>query len=88
MTITRYQFKLNGKQFVLASDHDDEVARLKAEVDKLTFRPEHYLDDDGEWVSNIVFYRMQERLKAEVERLKEDKQQLEARLDFLENPRS
>ncbi len=29
-----------------------------------------------------------ERLKAEVERLKEDKQQLEARLDFLENPRS
>ena len=67
---------------------DEEIARLKAEVDKLTFRPEHYLDDDGEWVSNIVFYRMQERLKAEVERLKEDKQQLEARLDFLENPRS
>ena len=47
----------------------EDYARLKAEVDKLTFRPEHYLDDDGEWVSNIVFYRMQERLKAEVERL-------------------
>ncbi len=47
----------------------EEIARLKAEVDKLTFRPEHYLNDDGEWVSNIVFYRMQERLKAEVERL-------------------
>jgi hypothetical protein len=27
------------------------------------------------------------RLKAEVERLKEDKRELEARLDFLEDPR-
>jgi hypothetical protein len=49
--------------------NDCQCSRLKAEVERLTFHPELYLDDDGEWVSNIVFYRMQERLKAEVERL-------------------
>lgn len=35
MTITRFQFKARGKQFVLASEHDEEVARLNAEVETI-----------------------------------------------------
>ena len=35
MSICRFQFKARGKQYVLASEHDEEVARLKAEVERL-----------------------------------------------------
>jgi uncharacterized sporulation protein YeaH/YhbH (DUF444 family) len=36
VSVTRYQFKVRGKQWVLATDHDAEIARLKAEVERLT----------------------------------------------------
>ena len=35
MSICRFQFKARGKQYVLASEHDEEVARLNAKVESL-----------------------------------------------------
>ena len=95
---TRFLFKAHGKQFVLASEHDDYVAflkaefevqnqridrrdedvgrlycenaRLKAEVERLTFDPLTYLDDQGEWMPRHIHLAAVERLKAEVERLR------------------
>lgn len=60
---------------VLANLLEAENARLKAEVARL--QSIHSIDSIGI-----------EQLKAEVERLTEENQQLQARLDFLENPRS
>jgi hypothetical protein len=47
-----------------------ENARLKAEVERLTFDPLTYLDDQGEWMPRHIHLAAVERLKAEVERLK------------------
>ena len=46
-----------------------ENARLKAEVERLTFDPMTYLDDQGEWMPRHIHLATVERLKAEVERL-------------------
>ena len=46
-----------------------ENARLKAEVEKLTFDPSLYLDDAGEWMPRHIHLTAVERLKAENERL-------------------
>jgi hypothetical protein len=46
-----------------------ENARLKAEVDRLTFDPMSYLDDHGEWMPRHTHLAAVARLKAEVERL-------------------
>jgi len=46
-----------------------ENARLKAEVERLTFDPLTYLDDQGEWMPRHTHLAAVERLKAEVERL-------------------
>jgi cell division protein FtsB len=54
------------KQLVEA---EAENARLKAEVEKLTFDPMSYLDDHGEWMPRYTHLVAVERLKAEVERL-------------------
>jgi hypothetical protein len=47
-----------------------ENARLKAQVERLTFDPLTYLDDSGEWMPRHTHLAAVERLKAEVERLK------------------
>ena len=47
----------------------EDNARLKAEVEKLTFDPMSYLDDHGEWMPRYTHLVAVERLKAEVERL-------------------
>jgi hypothetical protein len=60
---------------VLESDPDGPIvaygdyARLKAEVERLTFDPMSYLDDQGEWMPRHIHLAAVERLKAEVERL-------------------
>jgi Mg2+ and Co2+ transporter CorA len=54
-------------EYVLHSDY----ARLKAEVERLTFDPLTYLDDQGEWMPRHTHLAAVERLKAEVERLTE-----------------
>ena len=46
-----------------------ENARLKGEVERLTFDPMTYLDDQGEWMPRHIHLAAVERLKAEVERL-------------------
>ena len=46
-----------------------DYARLKAEVERLTFDPLTYLDDQGEWMPRHTHLAAVERLKAEVERL-------------------
>ena len=46
-----------------------ENARLKAEVERLTFDPMSYLDDQGEWMPRHIHLAAVERIKAEVERL-------------------
>ena len=51
------------------AEYLEQVARLKAEVDKLTFDPMSYLDDHGEWMPRYTHLVAVERLKAEVERL-------------------
>lgn len=43
MSICRFQFKARGKQYVLADEHDQEVARLNAEVERLKAEPERLL---------------------------------------------
>tara|TARA_R110000868_G_scaffold23169_1_gene93908 strand:+ start:3761 stop:4087 length:327 start_codon:yes stop_codon:yes gene_type:complete len=45
----------------------EENARLKAEVERLTFDPLTYLDDQGEWMPRHIHIAAVERLKAEVE---------------------
>lgn len=50
----------------------DEVKRLKAEIEKLTFDPMSYLDDQGEWMPRYTHLVAVERLKAEIERLKDE----------------
>ena len=45
------------------------IARLKAEVERLTFDPLTYLDDSGEWMPRHTHLVAVERLKAEVEHL-------------------
>ena len=47
----------------------EDYARLKAEVERLTFDPLTYLDDQGEWMPRHTHLAAVERLKAEVERL-------------------
>jgi outer membrane murein-binding lipoprotein Lpp len=42
-----------------------ENARLKAEVEKLTFDPMSYLDDQGEWMPRHTHLAASARLKAE-----------------------
>ena len=51
------------------ADLEAENARLKAEVERLTFDPLTYLDDQGEWMPRHTHLAAVERLKAEVERL-------------------
>ena len=46
-----------------------EADRLKAEVERLTFDPLTYLDDQGEWMPRHIHLAAVERLQAEVERL-------------------
>ena len=46
-----------------------ECRRLKAEVERLTFDPLTYLDDQGEWMPRHIHLAAVERLKAEVKRL-------------------
>jgi uncharacterized small protein (DUF1192 family) len=46
------------------------IGELKAEVERLTFDPLTYLDDQGEWMPRHIHLAAVERLKAEVERLK------------------
>jgi len=43
----------------------EENARLKAEVEKLTFDPMSYLDDQGEWMPRHTHLAASARLKAE-----------------------
>jgi multidrug resistance efflux pump len=47
----------------------EENAALKAEVERLTFDPMSYWDEQGEWMPRHVHIAAVERLKAEVERL-------------------
>ena len=47
----------------------EDYARLKADVERLTFDPMSYLDDQGEWMPRHIHLAAVERLKAEVERL-------------------
>jgi predicted nucleic acid-binding Zn-ribbon protein len=49
-----------------------ENARLKADVERLTFDPLTYLDDQGEWMPRHTHLAAVERLKAEVERMTSD----------------
>lgn len=49
----------------------EEVASLKAKVEKLTFDPLTYLDDQGEWMPRHIHFAAVEGLQAEVERLTE-----------------
>jgi archaellum component FlaC len=49
---------------------NQEIARLKAEVERLTFNPMSYLDDQGEWMPKHIHLAAVERLKAEVARLR------------------
>jgi len=46
-----------------------ENARLKAEVERLTFDPLTYLDDGGEWMPRHTHLAAVARLQAQVERL-------------------
>lgn len=43
----------------------EEIARLKAEVERLTFDPMSYLDDQGEWMPRHTHLAAVARLKAE-----------------------
>ena len=47
----------------------EDYARLKADVERLTFDPLTYLDDQGEWMPRHTHLAAVARLKAEVERL-------------------
>lgn len=47
----------------------EETARLKAEVERLTFDPLTYLDDQGEWMPRHTHLAAVARLQAQVERL-------------------
>ena len=53
-----------------------EAARLKVEVDKLTFDPLSYLDDAGEWMPRHTHLAAVQRLKAEIELLTKQKDAL------------
>jgi uncharacterized small protein (DUF1192 family) len=46
------------------------IGELKAEVERLTFDPLTYLDDQGEWMPRHIHLAAVERLKAENERLR------------------
>lgn len=48
----------------------EENEKLRAEVERLTFDPMTYLDDQGEWMPRHIHLAAVERLKAEVERLR------------------
>jgi len=72
------------------------IEQLKEEVERLKAENEAVKLGNKEWRQTAIERGQMNAedagaiglLKAEIERLKEDKQQLEARLDFLENPRS
>lgn len=49
MSITRFQFKARGKQYVLASKHDEEVARLNEAIKDSKDRLER-MTMQAEWV--------------------------------------
>ena len=57
-------------------ESEAENARLKAEVDKLTFDPLSYLDDAGEWMPRHTHLAAVQRLKAEIELLTKQKDAL------------
>lgn len=59
----------NARLHSLFANSELENARLKAEVERLTFDPLTYLDDQGEWMPRHIHLAAVERLKAEVERL-------------------
>ena len=48
-----------------------ENARLQAEVERLTFDPLTYLDDQGEWMPRHIHLAAVERLQAEVESVRQ-----------------
>ena len=48
-----------------------ENARLQAEVERLTFDPFTYLDDQGEWMPRHIHLAAVERLQAEVESVRQ-----------------
>jgi len=56
-----------------------ENASLKAEVERLTFDPLTYLDDQGEWMPRHTHLAAVARLQAEVARLKAGEQPTEWR---------
>ena len=57
---------------------------LKAEVERLTFDPLTYLDDQGEWMPRHTHLAAVERLKAEVERLTKAGDAMQTRLNFFQ----
>ena len=48
-----------------------EMNRLAAEVERLTFDPLTYLDDQGEWMPRHIYLAAVERLQAEVESVRQ-----------------
>jgi len=61
----------------LIANSEQENARLKAEVERLTFDPLTYLDDHGEWMPRHTHLAAVERLNAQVERLTSEVQDWE-----------
>ena len=59
-----------GLQTQVAALIDDQT-RLKAEVERLTFDPLTYLDDQGEWMPRHIHLAAVERLQAEVESVRQ-----------------
>lgn len=51
------------------ANSEQENARFKAEVERLTFDPLTYLDDQGEWMPRHIYLAAVERLKADVNEL-------------------
>ena len=65
-----------------------ENARLRTEVERLTFDPLTYLDDQGEWMPRHIHLAAVERLQAEVERLRKAGDELHAFLiDYIVDSR-
>jgi len=60
-----------------------ENARLKVEIERLTFDPLTYLDDQGEWMPRHTHLAAVERLKAELTDLKSTADKSKAEVERL-----
>ena len=90
MNIKRYNISGLHPHIIESKDgfmvYYEDYERLKAEVERLTFDPLTYLDDQGEWIPRHIHLAAVERLKAEVDRvtnLKAKADQSETEVDRL-----